>query len=286
MKYVFLVCFLLTSSIAFSQTEIITTIPPFKMILKPILGNEGEVTSLLPPGASPHTYEIRPSDMRRAAKAGVLVWGHEHLDEYALKFEHKNRLELVPLIPKEFLLPVTGEIVNGKAEVIGTDAHFWCDPLTVKALLPALVEKLGESESINLETIKQNAQKFSNELDALNEEIAQLLSPVKGRTVILSHPFFQYFFKRYDIELAEVIEKIPGKEPTPRQIKKYVDTAKAANVHAVFDHSQLPDLAAKIVAESAGIKIVRLDPIGGVPGRETYTELIRYNARIVLEALK
>ena len=39
------------------------------------------------------------------------------------------------------------------------------------------------------------------------------------------------------------------------------------------------------VAESAGVAIYTLDPLGGTEGKETYQELLRYNAEVLLEAL-
>ena len=103
---------------------------------------------------------------------------------------------------------------------------------------------------------------------------------------MLSHPFFQYFLNRFDIHLAGIIEVIPGKEPSPRELMKIIKKVKRENVKAIFTHPQLPDRAAESVAEAAGIKVYELDPIGGVTGRVTYNELLLYNTRILFEALK
>jgi zinc transport system substrate-binding protein len=133
---------------------------------------------------------------------------------------------------------------------------------------------------------QQNAEKFAQQLDNLTVRIQTRLAPVKGKAVMLSHPFFQYFFKRFGINLIASIETIPGKEPSARDITNLIKLAQSKAVKAIFDHSQLPDLAAKLVAESTGIKIYRLDPLGGVPGRKTYTELLLYNTGLLLGALK
>ena len=49
---------------------------------------------------------------------------------------------------------------------------------------------------------------------------------------------------------------------------------------------QLPRRAVDVVAEAAGIKSGLVDPMGGVPGRTTYEELMRWNARALAEALR
>ena len=103
---------------------------------------------------------------------------------------------------------------------------------------------------------------------------------------MLSHPFFVYFLQRFDFKVAGIIEPIPGKEPTAKDVKKLIDIASQNNVAAIFINSQLSERPAQIISESTGIKIYSLDPIGGPIGRYTYDELLFYNMEIILGALK
>ena len=88
MKKTFIFVLLLSFNSAYSQTKYVTTIHPFHEILKNITGARGEVHRILPPGASPHTYELRPSDLRIVATATALFYGSENLDAWALKFKN------------------------------------------------------------------------------------------------------------------------------------------------------------------------------------------------------
>ena len=94
------------------------------------------------------------------------------------------------------------------------------------------------------------------------------------------------YLNRFNFNITGLIEPIPGKEPTPRDLKKIIDIAIQNKVGAIFIHSQLPEKAAQIVSESTGIKIYSLDPIGGVQGRITYEDLLLYNTEIIMNALK
>ena len=97
---------------------------------------------------------------------------------------------------------------------------------------------------------------------------------------------FQYYFRRYNFTVAGIIEKSPGKEPTPREIKGLIDRVHADNVAAICTQPQLPERSAKLVAESTHTKIVALDPLGGVDNRQTYDDILLYNTRKLLEALQ
>ncbi len=269
-----------------AQIQYVTTIPPFKEILSAVIGTRGQVTALLPPGSSPHAFELSPSDVRRVENARALFLGSPELDAWVLNFEISPRIELMKLLPPNYILQVTGWENNKNQKNFGIDPHFWTDPLTVKALLPRLVDTLKVLDPAGAAIFRQNAEKFAQQLDALTAQIQTQLVPVKGKAVMLSHPFFQYFFKRFGINLVASIETMPGKEPSARELKNLIKLAQTNGVKAIFDHSQLPDLAAKLIAEGAGIKIHRLDPLGGVPGRKTYAELLLYNTGLLLGALQ
>lgn len=299
MKRILSIIIIFVFTHAYAQTKFVTTIHPFREILKNIIGDRGEVHQILPPNASPHTYELRPSDVRLIEAAKALFYGSENLDAWAVKFKNTNSIELIEFLAEDYLIHFEEKHEDQQAEVrheggekehhhhdSGVDPHFWTDPLTVKSMLPALTEQLCAIDPSGCKIFKQNSDKFSRQLDSLHSKISKMLFPIHGSKVMISHPFFQYFFKRYGIELVGTIEAIPGREPTPKEIKRLIEKIKHENVKAIFDHIQLPDRAAKIIAESTGIKVYHLDPIGGVPGRYSYEELLLYNANIILEALR
>ncbi len=296
----FAVILLLCSSMAMTQPQYVTTIHPFTAVIQEIIGDRGKVHGILPPGASPHTYELRPSDVKIIETARAIFYGADNLDGWVLKFPNANQIELITLVAPSALIYFhesqhdqhsaahrqEHQTKAGHDHSSGVDPHFWTDPLTVKSLLPGLVQQLSALDPSGTVVFKHNAERFSRQLDSLHQQLQAMLAPVAGSKVMISHPFFQYFFKRYDIHLVGIVEAIPGKEPTPRQLKGYIEQVKQQKVKAIFDHLQLPDRAAKLVAEAAGIKICQLDPLGGVTGRQSYDDLLLYNARLILEALR
>jgi zinc transport system substrate-binding protein len=109
---------------------------------------------------------------------------------------------------------------------------------------------------------------------------------IEHRNVFTAHPFYSYFFERYNFFVAGSIEIAPGYHSTPKDIKQLMDLVKKQNVKAIFTHKQHNDKPAKVLAESTRIKEFELDPIGGVPGMMTYEEIILHNLDIIKKALK
>ena len=280
-KKIFLLIFLFQLTNA-AQPEYVTTIHPFKEIIQRVVGERGKVICLLSPGSSPHMFNISPSEVKVIESADAIFYGAKNLDEWAIRYNNPHKIELLSLLPADSLL----NIYTIRDEDVGIDPHFWTDPLLVKIMLPQLAAKLCSIDPDGCKIYKANAEEFSAELEIIFSEINKNLKRVNKRTVILSHPFFQYFLKRCNFRLAGIIEPIPGKEPTPKELKDLIDIALKNDVEAIFTHIQLPANAAHLLSESTGIKVYTLDPVGGVEGRNSYNEILMYNTGIILKALR
>ena len=58
------------------------------------------------------------------------------------------------------------------------------------------------------------------------------------------------------------------------------------HIRAVFAEPQLNPKTAEVIAREAGVKVILLDPEGGLPGRETYLGLMKYNLARLKEAMQ
>ena len=113
-----------------------------------------------------------------------------------------------------------------------------------------------------------------------------MLAPVRGRAVVSTHNSWTYFLADYGLVNGGSVEPVPGREPTPRQLRDLVDLVRAKQIPALFTEPQFPPSAARVVSRDAGIRLVLADAQGGVPGRETYAELLRFDARAFREGLR
>ena len=86
--------------------------------------------------------------------------------------------------------------------------------------------------------------------------------------------------------MAGIIETIAGTEPTPREISQIILTVRNEKIDVILVHPQHSSRPAELVSESTNCKIIKVDPLGGTPGRESYEEIIFYNAEIILEAFQ
>ncbi len=274
------------------------SIEPVRAILSEVVGDRASVSSLLPVGASPHTFEPKPSDLIRSEQANALFYVSPQLDGWATRLPIKQQVAMLPLLPESMRLVGTAHHEHDHVSEHGYDnehrhvdkraaydPHFWSDPVAVKAILPALTSTLCQLDAPGCSTYKANAESFGKRLDRLNEQISTEVGKLKHVPFLSAQPFFMYFFKRYEFKQVNLIETIPGKEPTPKSLAGVIRDAKKKNVRAILTQRQLSNRAARVVAESIGVPLIEVDPLGGAVGRNRYEDLMRYNLAQLKKAL-
>jgi zinc transport system substrate-binding protein len=276
--------FLLLLQFVMGQETYVTTIFPFAMILEEITGTQ--VSCLVGSGDSPHTYSLRPSRVKETQRADLFFYGQAQLDGWAAVLPAKHIIVLYDLLPVEYRLYIKSYYGKSRDKIVSEDPHFWTDPLTVNALLPVLVDTLCRALPSKCTVFKKNEADFSGKLQKLHADLQQQLAPLSKKSVLLAHPFFQYYLKRYNIALAGIIEPIPGNEPTALEISDIIKSVKEQNVTAILVNEQHSDRSARLISESTGIPLIMLDPIGGNAGRRSYFELLQYNTQQILQVIK
>lgn len=263
------------------------TIAPLGAFLSPIVAGRAEIRVLLPPGASPHTYEITPADARAASAARAVVYVDESLDAWAARLDAPARVRLLDGIPHDRLRHFEDADTAHDGHGHGTlDPHVWLDISLMQDGLDYLVTELSKLDPEGEATYRKNADSFSAELAQLHQELSASLASLHGRSVIQFHPALYYFLERYGIRTAGVIQHIAGQEPSPKQIKALADLVAAENIEVIITEPQLPDAPVRALSEATGARIAEMDPLGGVPGRMTYADLLRYNAAVLREAFE
>ncbi|HRY43184.1 MAG TPA: metal ABC transporter substrate-binding protein [Thermoanaerobaculia bacterium] len=169
--------------------------------------------------------------------------------------------------------------------ILGEDPHWWLSPELAARSLGGIAEAFAAVDPIHAESYRARAREAAAELVELDGEISAKLAPVRGKRFVSAHRAWVYFADRYGLVEAASIEPVPGREPSPRELKALVTEGRQGGLGRLFTEPQFPPAAARVVANEAGLDLTLVDPIGGVPGRSTYPELMRFNADAFLRGL-
>jgi zinc transport system substrate-binding protein len=265
---------------------VVVTIFPMADLASAVAGDALAVETLLPPRASLHTWEAMPAQIRALSHAAGYVTVGGGLDGW-LEGLGADRGDLATLRLTDGMTLSRGEHAHER-EGEG-DPHVWLDPILVRdALLPRLTDFLaGLVPADQAAGIRTRAAAVADSLTALDAEIRATLTTVPRRGFIATHEAWTYFARRYDLEDLGSLYEGPGHEPSARGLARLVDAARATGLGAVLTEPQLAETAARALADEVGADVVVVDPLGGrgVPDREGYFQLMRFNARAFSRAL-
>jgi len=262
-----------------SRLKIVATIFPLFDIVRSIAGDKAETILILPPGASPHTFELTPGKVKEISGAR-LVFKIGGLDDWIDKASENS-----PYVKKITVEQGIEFLASGEGEKT-RDPHYWLAAKNGKIIARNIYEELVSLDPGHKNYYFRNLEDFLSSLDEADQEIKKELADIKNKKIIVFHDAWRYFAAEYGLEIAGVFEPSSGRGLAPRDLKNLTETAKKSGVKAIFSEPQFSVDALAPLAGDLGLEIYVLDPIAGVPGRESYIDLLRYNSRIFYQALK
>lgn len=265
--FVFIVTLMLPGVLWAGSLHVVATIYPLAAMVKAVGGNRVEVTTLVPPGASPHGFELRPSHMEAIQRASLLVKVGAGLDDWldkAMKGERK----------RVFVLCKGLDLDEG-------NPHVWLDPFMVEMRVPELVRLLSQLDPSGAGYYRERGRQFQWELERVTAKIRALLASMPCRYYVAQHGAWHYFCQRFGLISLGVVEEVPGREPGPRRFMFLLKTIKEhAPVLLFADKGENPR-AMEVLARDGGGVLVTLDPLGDPsdPEKGDLVSLLLYNAR-------
>ncbi len=271
-----------TSARAQPSLTVVSSIHPYSALVRDIVGENTEVVQVLPSGASPHTFDPTPQDVARLASADLVVFNGV-VDEWLTDLVGASGTDapVLEVMNELTFKPVAGDPDEGET----VNPHIWLDPSLMTQAVPLIVNRLAEVDPAHAADYKANGEAVVTELRALDAELKETLAPFQGAAFVPFHDAWPYFARHYGLDLVVAIEPAPGREPSPGYIADALSLIEGSGAKAIFSEVQLPARPAEVVAESAGLPLYLLDPLGGGEETESYADLLRYNASTIATAL-
>lgn len=290
------------------DARIAATIFPLYDIAKNVADGVTDVALVLPPNASPHTFEPSPRLVASLQEIEALYAIGHGLDEWAF--------ELVPeeagkIVVDKGLAIISTEDRHREGHDLGdadehdeheegdghdeheedehghehgeTDPHYWLSVPNGQMIARTIAADLIERFPGQKDRIEKNLEDYLDELDLVEAEIQTILRDIRNRKIITMHDAWYYFAVHHRLDIVGTFEPAPGREPTPRYLAELTDAVNSFGARVIYSEPQISTESIEAFAADRGLKIAELDPIGGVPGRETFKKLMKYNARTIGE---
>ena len=249
-------------------------------IAQNVAGDRLQVSSILPEGSDPHSFDPTPRDAAKVARAGAVVIN-------SVGFEPPIDKLIAGAGSKDLLVIDASSCLPGAQ----TDPHFWLDPTMVVAYVDNIRAGLTTIDPSGASIYAANAAAYQRRLWELDAWIAGRVAtvPAARRLLVTNHESFGRFAARYGFAVVGTI--LPSAEseaaPSARGLTALIKAIRATGAPAIFlETGNSPDIASQLARET-GIKVItdlRTHSLG--PGAETYLDMMRWNVDHMVEALK
>ncbi len=260
-----IVLLLLFTFSLYAKETLLVSILPQKYFLEQLVGNNFQVKTLIPPGANPATYSLKPSDLQIIKKAAYYF-------TIGVPFEKANISRITSTNPNLKLIDTTKYIRLYPMQAhhheahdhedhrhSGLDPHVWLAPNLAIQIARSMLDTLLRIDAAHKDLYLNNYERFAKETLALDKEIYTKLIGIKNRSFLVFHPSFGYFARSYNLEQIAIEQE--GKEPKIKDLLKLLQKAKAKGIKKVIIEPQFPKRSAKIIAQKLGAKVVVIDPL-------------------------
>ncbi len=277
--------------------EVTVSIAPVHSLVSALTEGVSEPALIVSPNASPHQFELRPSDAKALAKADLVIWVGPSLEYYlekpidTLSSPEKvvTLMELEQIAWRPFDAPCQhhhhGESADHKHDHDhdhdhdhgDLDPHFWLDPIVTAQAMHIIKDKLIELDPEHESIYLANANKLEQRLHALQQSFDEDLTDVRDTAFMVYHDAYGYFTDRFDLNLIGAFNINPNAPLSLRRIKDIRKQVDKHNVVALFREPGVNIDLMNRLAEQTGTRLGTLDPIGYdiEPGPDAYFEMMQ-----------
>ena len=245
-----------------AKIDVFVSILPQKYFLDKLGGGLLDVSLMVEPGASPHTYEPKPFQMVRLSKAkAYFALGLEFENAWLPKFaalEKNVRIvhtdTLIAKMPADSLSmnfqPAQGRREAAGREDEGLDPHIWLSPELVKQQAATMYGALRAIDPAHDSAYTANYQAFLSLIVKVQDSIKSivhfdsLLTPV--RPFLVFHPAWGYFAREF--RLRQLAIEVEGKEPSARQMEDIIRATRQYGIRTIFVQPQFSQQSANAIA--------------------------------------
>lgn len=273
-----------------AEVRVLTSIKPLQLIAAAVQDGVAVPEVLLPPGASPHNYALRPSDVRKVQSVDLLYWIGPDMEGFLPRVLKGRSLPSVAVqdLPGMKLRHFAEDSHSHAEEADehdhdhrpGTlDAHLWLSPVNARVIATRIAADLSAADPVNAARYQSNLKAFNERLDALDTRLKARLAGIAGKPYFVFHEAFDYFEDAYGLKHAGVFSVAAEVQPGAQHVAAMRARLQQVGKTCVFSEPPLRPRLAETLVAGLPVKLAELDALGG------YTPATAQGYEQVLEKL-
>ncbi len=176
--------------------NVLTSIKPIQLIANELVAENDSLDVLLASNTSPHDYALKPSDVRKARSADLVIWYGRDLEPFleSVVTDNEHVLTISEISGLQLRAFDESHAHDHHGHDHGThDPHFWLGTEPSRTVARAITDQLIELDKDNEAQYKAKLEVFEANLDKTIVDIREQLAPVQQEGYYVFHDAYGYF---------------------------------------------------------------------------------------------
>ncbi|MBW3111468.1 metal ABC transporter substrate-binding protein [Bacillus sp. MCCB 382] len=302
--------------------SIMTSLYPLQYFAERIGGDLVKVESLLPPGSDAHTFEPTSKDMISIAESDLFIYNGLGMESYAEKITKSLENEDTIMVEATKGVDVIANSHDHSEEGHHEeeeganeeehheeehheesdadheeehhhgdyDPHVWLDPTRAIGLAENIRDALIDLHPQHKDAFNQNFDELKKDLESIDTEFTSLAQESDHPEILVSHAAYGYWEDAYGIEQLAVAGLSPTDEPSQRELKEIIETAKEHSIHYVIFEQNVTTRVAEIIQKEINAKPLKVHNLSvltesDIENNENYLTLMKKNIKTLEQAI-
>ncbi len=278
-----------------------TILPVYSLTLNVVGKTPGVQVDLLLPAhqGCPHNYDLTPGDLIKMTRADLIIANGFGMEEFLDQFLKQAGSKVPVILAAEKIQPILNRPEpahsdHGKSRTGHRhdhadlmNGHAWVSPRAAAIMVRTIAEGLSLKDPAHARDYGLNAQEYSGRLEALFQEMQQVVLRARNKNILAFHDILSYLARDTGLTMVGVIQTQLGVEPSTKVLARLARKVKNHQVAAIFSEPQYSDKVAQTLSRETGVPVFEIDPVAtGKAAADTYEKAMKKNLEIFRKAFK
>jgi len=283
--FIILILLFIAPQVKAEKPTIVATASMFSDMAKNIAGDKMNIELIVPVGGDPHLYKPTPKDAKMVVNADLILQNGLTFEGWLGELIEHSATKASTVLVTEGINPIKSLTYDAP------DPHAWMDARNGLKYIENIKNGIVALDPANKDFYEKNYRAYRIEIQELDEYIQQEIKkiPPAQRILITSHDAFQYYGRRYGIQLESVMGTSTDADIQTQDVLHLIDVIKQSKVPAIFTETTVNPKQMEQIAKDNGVVVsgsLYADSIGA-PGTDgdSYIDMLKANTDKIVAGL-
>ena len=241
------------------KPSVTVSIEPLRYFTEAVAGDKFHVTSMVPEGSNPETYDPTPQQMVQLAKSRAYFSIGRIGFERAWIDKLKSNAPDMPFYDmSEGIAPIIEHAHKDSHELAHADPHIWNSTANARLIAANVCRALCKTDPAHTTYFESRKDSLMEAIDETERKIREEMADA-DQAFLIYHPALTYFARDYG--LTQVCIETEGKEPSPAYLQQLIRQCRDKHIRVVFIQQEFDRRNAEAIAKELDLTTVSINPL-------------------------